>query len=62
MSLEKNEDSIKAVFQHAKNICLNQHDNSNSENEAKFLRYLADYLNSQARTMKELDDLLGELK
>ena len=59
---ETNEEKIRAVFRHAESLCFNQYDNSNLENETKFLRYLASYLNSQARTMKELDDLLGELK
>ena len=59
---ETNDDKIKAIFQHAESLCVNQYDNRNLENETRFLRYLASYLNSQARTMKELDDILGELK
>ena len=59
---EAHEDKVKAIFRHAENICLNKSNNCDPVSEAKFLRYLASFLSAQAKTIGELDDLLGELK
>lgn len=61
MTLE-NKEKLNQVFGHGLQICQGIYNEDDLQAEARFLNYLAHYLNSQAKTLRELDDILKEVK
>ncbi len=55
---DKNKERLEEIFSRAEDICGGSYIEDSLQTDAKFLGYLADYLNSQARTLKELDALV----
>jgi len=56
--IDKNKERLEEIFSRAEDICGGSCIEDSLQTDAKFLGYLADYLNSQARTLKELDALV----
>ena len=58
----KNKEKLNDLFNHGLAICQGVYEEDNLQAEARFLNYLADYLNSQAKTLRKLNDILKEVK
>ena len=56
--IDKNKEKLEEIFRNAEEICGGSYTEDSLQTDAKFLDYLADYLRSQVKSLRELDALV----